>query len=515
MKSMSRPLVLLVAFSGGLVLADACTSSKANSDHCSLLEGDATCADRYPGEFEFCGGDCVDSENNDGCVDQAPTDLDCWYPCGDDQTAEDDMSCVGTTETETNASTMDSTDTDPSSSLTDDTATTMSSNTQGTETEDAGTTTESGGDCQTSTECTNADFPVCLDNECVACTDTPDGDVACNSKDETMPVCNDVGQCVQCTDANVAACADTTPVCDTGTSTCVGCTYHEQCSDTACDIATGACFEDCVVDVEDGESIEDAVANNCVLIVHAGAFVESVQIDAGATVAILAAEGDAPSVVGQPANGLPSLDISGGSTVYIQGLRVNGNDGGGLGISVDGAALYLDRTEVVTNTGGGVALTGAASAHIRNSYLGGATADVAALSVQGSTADVVYSTLGGYDDGFGGGSALQCSSPMAVSVRNSLVVKSGAGPEIVCDEADITYTCTENAFAGMGNVVLPDLGAMWFVDFNGGNYDLNTPPDEVLTAARWTTGDPSVDISGVDPRPSVDGTMDVAGADVP
>ena len=62
MKSMSRPLVLLVAFSGGLVLSDACTSSKANSDHCSLLEGDATCADRYPGEFEFCGGDCVDPD---------------------------------------------------------------------------------------------------------------------------------------------------------------------------------------------------------------------------------------------------------------------------------------------------------------------------------------------------------------------------------------------------------------------------------------------------------------------
>jgi len=33
-------------------------------------------------------------------------------------------------------------------------------------------------------------------------------------------------------------------------------------------------------------------------------------------------------------------------------------------------------------------------------------------------------------------------------------------------------------------------------------------------AARWRTGDPEVDIDG-HPRPMIEGTLDVAGADVP
>jgi hypothetical protein len=34
------------------------------------------------------------------------------------------------------------------------------------------------------------------------------------------------------------------------------------------------------------------------------------------------------------------------------------------------------------------------------------------------------------------------------------------------------------------------------------------------TAAIWQTGDPTTDIDG-DPRPSTDGSPDIAGADIP
>jgi len=62
-----------------------------------------------------------------------------------------------------------------------------------------------------------------------------------------------------------SACVDETPLCDDGSSSCIGCTYHEQCGSGACRIATDACFEEAqVYDVGPEQTyltITDAVAD--------------------------------------------------------------------------------------------------------------------------------------------------------------------------------------------------------------------------------------------------------------
>ncbi|MBK8241533.1 MAG: hypothetical protein IPK74_38980 [Deltaproteobacteria bacterium] len=79
---------------------------------------------------------------------------------------------------------------------------------------------------------------------------------------------------------------------------------------------------------------------------------------------------------------------------------------------------------------------------------------------------------------------------------------------------------TEANFPGGSNITTAGvMGATesmrWFAGYASGNFHL-TPmaPAAILTAAQWQAGDPLVDIDG-DARPGVDGSADVAGADIP
>lgn len=508
-----RLVFLGVVFTSGLALGEACKSSHVNSNHCSFLEGDATCADRHEGALPYCGGDCVDSEHNDGCVMEIP--VDCYYPCGDDMLADEDMSCLGMTDT--NAGTLDSTG-DPSgdpttntdSSSETETATVTSGETE--TTDPTGTTGPQG--CQNSGECTNPAEPVCLDNECVPCTDTPEGDTACMSKDANFPVCNDDGQCVQCNAANDAACTDTTPVCDAGTSTCVGCTYHEQCDGTACDIATGACFDDVCLRTVDGDgpadfdNISDAIADGCVITVHDGGapYFENLEID-GITVAILAANGEQPRLQGGTT---ATMTATGDANIYVQDMVVslNGQD---VGVRAIGARVYLDRSQVLQNADGGIDLQTGSYSRLRNSFVGGngnQFQDHHGIVVANSMLDVVYSSIVANDGN--GADSLACSGA-AGSVRNSILVGADAD-SVDCDGVTLESNAVDEAIAGNENV--GPLVTDWFLSV----------PDELhlnvegvaafAEIAEWNTGDPTVDIDG-DPRPDTDATADHAGADRP
>ena len=70
-------------------------------------------------------------------------------------------------------------------------------------------------DCDSDAACT-VDAPFCVDDVCVTCLDAPEG--ACAEAFPSSPVCGD--------------------------GSCIGCTEHEQCGSGACDIFTGACFEE-------------------------------------------------------------------------------------------------------------------------------------------------------------------------------------------------------------------------------------------------------------------------------
>ncbi|MBX7083427.1 MAG: hypothetical protein K1X88_29740 [Nannocystaceae bacterium] len=383
-----------------------------------------------------------------------------------------------------------------------------------------GTSTTTGPvGCSDSDECTDPSAPVCVNDNCVPCT----SDEQCEAKDAAAPACrtevgDGMGQCVQCTAANPLACDGDTPVCDDAAGGCVGCSFHEQCPDSACEIATGACFDTaCVqeVDADGGQdftTIESAISDGCVVIVHERngdvPYNENLNID-GISVALIAADGEQPRLTGTGGN--PSLTVSGSGVAYVQGLNIRQNDV--EGVFVDGGSVYLDRSAIVSNIGGGIALTGGAYALVRNCFVGGSVNDVAAIDSVGSTADIIYTTLAAAS--FGAGAALQCDGGSSITVRNSLAVMLGSDDEIKCAGADISYSATETNLGGT-NTALGDMNTNWFTAFGAGDLSLNQAnvPAAVLTAAQWQSGDPSVDIDG-DARPTVDGTADVAGADIP
>jgi len=165
----------------------------------------------------------------------------------------------------------------------------------------------------------------------------------------------------------------------------------------------------------------------------------------------------------------------------------------------------------------------------RHCFVGGA-ADVPAFSVDSSSVDVLYSTLGGAFDA----PALTCATPMSVEVRNSIIVSRAVSSDINCAAADISYSATEILVAGTGNAAVGSFdmadATAWFGDYNGGDFSLapgagNTGAATFAGIAQWRAADlaavpprpaddPSVDIDG-GLRPNVDGTADVAGADVP
>lgn len=242
----------------------------------------------------------------------------------------------------------------------------------------------------------------------------------------------------------------------------------------------------------------------------AGSYDENVVLGAGDVVAIIAAPGELPVIGGDDGNANPTIDVSGGAVLYLQGVEVSGN--GGVGVRASGGDAWLDRSRVVDNSGGGLIVEGAAYATVRNCFVGGNTDDVVALDVTDSNADVLYSTLlTGIE--FEDVATLQCTGVTDVTVRNSIVAMVGSEPEIDCTGVDVTYTATESGFAGTGNVMVSSVMPAWFVNLTS-DFHLTTPPDAILDAAEWQTGDPLVDIDG-ELRPTENGTADVAGADIP
>jgi hypothetical protein len=398
---------------------------------------------------------------------------------------------------------------DTSTSPTTTTASTTTVTTSTTTTADTSTSdpdTSSGttfvAECELSPDCTDPLLPICIDGTCVACTDSDDGDAACEDANADTPVCGDDGACVQCTTKSPAACGDTTPICDAATSTCVGCTFHEQCED-ACDIATGACFSgDCVVDVDGSTTISASIGDGCVLRIAelAGdASYEENLVLLGNTVALIAQEGQTPRLQGVP--GDPTIWVSGGANVYVQGIEVIGFVD--RSILVDDSSVWLDRSAVLGINGGGLELANDSYASLRNVFVNGGN-DTISIYASSSSVDVLYSTLYG---GYGTASALECTAVGSVNVRNSILVAAGDMPEINCMTDVFEDNLTE---AQLGNAS-PD----WFVDVDNGDYHLTKiAPIAIIDAAQWQPGDPLVDIDG-DPRPGIRNATDVAGADVP
>jgi len=378
--------------------------------------------------------------------------------------------------------------------------------------DDSGSTTTPDGECNNSGECFEADEPICVDAFCVAC-DQAGGDAACLAKDPTTPLCN------------------------ARTHACEGCTHHAQCPESACDLATSTCLDADIVHVDGDPGCSDAGAGDeampfCsiqtaidgadpagarVVIVHpttAAPYAEALVVAAG-TIALLGAEGgNRPALSGTLED--PWLTSAGVDTrVYVENLRFSNNTDA-IAMSLGEAEVWLDRVEVVRNfagAGGGIDVHDGARVQLRSSVVGiNGSAGVPNLRAtgMGTTVTAVATTFVNIGAGF----QLQCDADAAVTIRNSILVDQDTGVTD-CDTADVTYSAVDSGFVGDGNVVIGDLDVAWFVDVIAA--DLHLSPEgaaEFADIGVFVAGDYPLDIDG-EPRPTVDGTPDFAGADIP
>lgn len=491
----------------GLALS-GCRSKVPNPEHCVNNDGDAYCEREYGEELPFCVRDFCEEHMDYGCAPERPEQLECWSPCGGGVSADEDMSCVdGVADGGNSSEGSDAGSGSGTEGSTGDTG--------------PGTTGDTTGvpACADDSDCNASDAPFCGDNgECVSCQLVPSGNSACSSKFPGSPICTDAG-CVACTEDDIGACAGTTPICDVENASCVACTFHEQCPDSACHIAEGSCFPEVVVHVDgdggqDFETIADALANTpdeaFVIILHEldnDDDYNNVALDDGRTIAILAAPDEKPLIRGT--GGSPGILVSASSSVYLRDLTVIGNTSG-LGISADNASLFVDRSSIVQNSGGGILLTNGSNLSLRNSFVGGSSTEIA-VQVNESAANIIYSSLA--PSSIGVARALACSSGDSVFVRNSILVSGGGavGDEINCPGAQLSGSATEETVGAFPNANPDD----WFVGFNQGDLHLQNQGLTVFQdVATWSSGDPPTDIDG-NARPDEDGTPDYAGADVP
>jgi hypothetical protein len=246
------------------------------------------------------------------------------------------------------------------------------------------------------------------------------------------------------------------------------------------------------------------------IVVHQGSYNEGTTVNGGRVLAFLANDGDLPLWLFAPSTS-PQLVVA-DATVFMDGIQVSGN-GSSMhpGVRVDGGRAWVDRSRIVTNPGGGIVAENGAELVLRNCFVGGDVNDITALTVNGSTATILYTTAGA---GFGNATSLACGGAATVDVRGSLFIARTDVDEIQCSGATIEHTAAELDLGGT-NTALGGMATTWFMSYGTGDFHLMpSAPIAIATTAQWEDGDPLTDIDG-EARPQLDGAPDVAGADVP
>ena len=503
-----------LAFGLGLSSSFACKSTVLNPDHCANTLGDETCAEKYPnGTRPYCGIGICFTDVEDGCVEARPDTDDCYSPCGGGMTAEDDLSCAGA-EAGSDTGTMTIGDDDDDDD--DDDSTTV-----GDDDDDDDSTTMGDDDdddtgpmpCMDDDECDQGNQLFCVDEMCVDCTGTPDGDAACAGLDAARPACGGDGSCVECTDTNSTACTDTTPICDTGISECRECLQHSECASGACKIplgigtndnSHGACFETTVT-VGAAELFEqiDAVEMGGELAIFVNDVAnegQAVDIPVGTHIAVIAVDADPEN---DPTWGLlntgATVTLRGNAGLWLSGVRVRDNSSSEPAIILDGGDLYAQDSWLVQNDGGAVRVDPAGRMVLENVFAGGDVSNEVVLAIVGAQAHLSYTTVVG---GFADSRGILCSMDGAVTVDDSIVAAVGTGAAIECVDQTVTTSDVQDA----------DITA-WFEDFFAGDLHL-AMGHGFSEVAEWNTGDPESDIDG-EPRSGVDGTAELPGADLP
>ena len=530
-----------------------------NTEHCAY-EGGIVCAEGLVcSKCELDNNGCVPvtviTEACEG-VPEAPTTsvgtttgttYDTTTTTTDAPTTVDMTTFVDTTIFESTSSSS----TGPGTSTTNDPDTTATSNTTGTECNpDEG-----------NTGCFDDMKPYCTpEGECISCAE---GD--CDELDPGKPVCSPGGRCVECVDSN-----DCTEglFCDTDTATCKTCTMHEQCSVSACNLQTGACFpDDNVIFVENtpnGQTVKcsDLPANTgftetaplCRLSVALTRAIpgepltiklkqgqlqqnQANLVASGVTVAIVRRDNTPVSLVRNGAE--PALSVKEGSQVFVDRISAVSSPAGMSQqlFLCDGAELWLERVQafngkagilarqcmlhvrrsvVFQNVSGGIDVTetmdGMSKLWLENSYVTDNGNLFGVRASNDSFLEIVYSTIAGNVKGVNV-AAISCTAipPANMRLRNSFIA-SATGNFTTCNFAVPDDDLTNAKFIKDTLQSLVDAGIAQSHSEGVVKAKAGGPLKDV---AIWLTGDPVHDYDTLNVRPVVDGTKDYAGADVP
>lgn len=513
--------------------------------HCSEAGGDSTCVANYTNR-PWCSL-CADQAVNQGCVAAEPVPQ-CSpnggifpYTTGPG-TGDDPSTTSGTT-----ADGSDTVSVDETTISLDGTSSTGDEPCEG-----------SGFD----NTCADRDaaLPYCDEGTCVSCMDAGGDQYCAGTIGSETPACDTArGTCSPCDGVMRSVCSGQSPICgDSGA--CEACEEHSDCPDTACHLSSndplvGACFEDTDVRWVDTTAVCPGMGTqaspSCSLqgtlsglgagdvrvikLVDNGAMNQQFTAAGDVTVAIVG-EGGVPVFAGNPGSAGGAFVASGGSLLYFDGLRFNGNPLS-HGISCGGSEVWLTDSEVANNAGWGIFDTGPCTLQLRRTTLhhnalggirviGGAlTLDNSAVAVNGNgaagpavelqfgTLSFLYSTIVGNDGGTS--DSLTCNMAMG-EIRNSIV--QGVDPfsiSLDCFMLTMENNALDNSnFAAGTNVQVPLYDEVQFVDPDTGDFRLQAPPLSPYGGiALWLQGDPVFDADGSE-RPT-DGSLGYAGIDEP
>jgi len=411
--------------------------------------------------------------------------------------------------------------------------------------------------CEESSDCSDADRPLCVDGECREC----DGTTGC---DASAPVC-DVGGTHTCGGCEVdAECSDyaASPRCDATSGACVecltsaddcfdqeqpicgsdhrcrACEADDECESGICDEPSGSCVSEVDIVYVDstGSGSECTRAMPCPTITAGVAAVADsrtyVLVAAGSYSEFVTIEDKSLTLVGLGADLSATtagalFTVRGAANVIIEGLRLHdalgAASGDGIRCALDGAdaptlaltgvtidtnarrgvessdcTLAIERSTISGNQGGGVSVTGGRAAMVNNMIIrnGGLSSTIGGVMLESITAlSFEFNTVADNATlGTDFAPGIQCRATTPVLLANSIVHGSAADQIGSPIQCAFSYSFSNQELPGSNNRT----GDPGFVDPTKRDYHLQAPSPCVDAADPAATL--AIDVDG-DPRP--------------
>jgi hypothetical protein len=222
---------------------------------------------------------------------------------------------------------------------------------------------------------------------------------------------------------------------------------------------------------------------------------------------------------------LSHLRISGGAGVWCQraqlmwvadSLLVDNDQSSG--VDVRACALTMERSLVLDNAGG-VEAQDAAHVRLFNTVVGGSIGRAELTAASNAVLEGVYVTIAD-EPTKEEAITLACGEGGAIHLRNSIVAAAPPNPPVDCNG---TLTIDDSLVApmtlageGQGNIGVADPALdIPFKSWPDHDFLLDpAKPGNVSGIAVWTENDPPTDIDDT-PRPTIPGSPDYPGADIP